>query len=242
MAKKDPYNANLKIEYVPISSVKPYANNARVNDDAIPSLKASIKNFKFSNPISVDGDGVVIYGHSRLIAAKALGMATVPVIRRTDLTEKQVKAYRLADNKISEMSSWDFDKLDRELDAIASMDGDDALSLGELGFPEIDDDAFGGEDTAPAVAGATAPVGGGDAQPAAIGGASGDSGVAGTLPPELQGHDLRRVEQEKIDVEAKTNLERVIIVYPRERMHEVAAMLGLKAVEKVVYHFDELHS
>lgn len=109
------YNARLKIEYVPIDSIRPYERNPRKNEQAVPPLKESIKNFKFSQPITVDGEGVVIIGHTRLLAAKALEMKEVPIIRRTDLTKAQVKALRLADNKIQEKSGWDFDFLDQEL-------------------------------------------------------------------------------------------------------------------------------
>ena len=122
------YNADLKIEYVPIDDVKPYGNNPRRNEAAIPALKESIKDFRFSQPISVDADGVVITGHTRLLAAKSLGMETVPVIRRADLTPEQIKALRLADNKVGELAEWDFDALKVEMDGISDFD------LSALGF------------------------------------------------------------------------------------------------------------
>lgn len=132
-------NAELKIEYVPIADVKPYEGNPRVNDAAIPALKESIKDFRFSQPITVDADGVVITGHTRLAAAKALGMETVPVMRRTDLTPEQVKALRLADNKVAELSEWDFDKLKVELADIPSLDmASLGFDLGELGLADAD--------------------------------------------------------------------------------------------------------
>jgi site-specific DNA-methyltransferase (adenine-specific) len=132
-------NAELKIEYVPIADVKPYEGNPRVNDAAIPALKESIKDFRFSQPITVDADGVVITGHTRLAAAKALGMETVPVMRRTDLTPEQVKALRLADNKVAELSEWDFDKLRVELADIPSLDmASLGFDLGELGLADAD--------------------------------------------------------------------------------------------------------
>ena len=122
------YNADLKIEYVPIGDVKPYENNPRKNEAAIPALKESIRDFRFSQPISVDADGVVITGHTRLLAAKALGMETVPVIRRSDLTPEQVKALRIADNKVGELAEWDFDALKVELNGLPDFD------LTALGF------------------------------------------------------------------------------------------------------------
>lgn len=122
------YNADLKIEYVPVGDVKPYENNPRKNEAAIPALKESIRDFRFSQPISVDADGVVITGHTRLLAAKALGMETVPVIRRSDLTPEQVKALRIADNKVGELAEWDFDALKVELNGLPDFD------LSALGF------------------------------------------------------------------------------------------------------------
>lgn len=122
------YNADLKIEYVPVGDVKPYENNPRKNEAAIPALKESIRDFRFSQPISVDADGVVITGHTRLLAAKALGMETVPVIRRSDLTPEQVKALRIADNKVGEIAEWDFDALKVELNGLPDFD------LTALGF------------------------------------------------------------------------------------------------------------
>lgn len=116
------YNADLKIEYVPIETIYPYDNNPRINKGAIPALKESIKGFRFSNPITVDGNGVVISGHTRLEAAKALGMKKVPIIKRVDLTEEQAKALRLADNKVGELSEWDFDKLKIELGEMPTFD------------------------------------------------------------------------------------------------------------------------
>lgn len=122
------YNADLKIEYVPVGDVKPYENNPRKNEAAIPALKESIRDFRFSQPISVDADGVVITGHTRLLAAKALGMETVLVIRRSDLTPEQVKALRIADNKVGELAEWDFDALKVELNGLPDFD------LTALGF------------------------------------------------------------------------------------------------------------
>lgn len=116
------YNADLKIEYVPVGDVKPYENNPRKNEAAIPALKESIRDFRFSQPISVDADGVVITGHTRLLAAKALGMETVPVIRWSDLTPEQVKALRIADNRVGEIAEWDFDALKVELNCLPDFD------------------------------------------------------------------------------------------------------------------------
>lgn len=113
----------------------PYENNPRINDGAVDAVAASIKQFGFKVPIVVDSNGVVVTGHTRLKAAKKLGLGSVPVIVADDLTPEQVKAFRLADNKTGELAQWDIDKLDIELDGIADID------MGDFGF-DID---LGGE-------------------------------------------------------------------------------------------------
>jgi len=112
----------LKIEYVDINSIKPYENNPRHNEEAIPYVMNSIKEFGFKNPIIIDKNNVIIAGHTRLESAKRLGMKEVPIIHADDLTEEQVKAFRLADNKVAEKSLWDYTKLDEELDNILDID------------------------------------------------------------------------------------------------------------------------
>ena len=109
---------NEQIVYIGIDELVPYENNPRVNDEAVQYLVASIKAFGFRQPIIVDEDNVIICGHTRLMAAKELGMDSVPCIRVTDLNEEQKKAYRLADNKTAEMSTWDWSKLEQELGSI----------------------------------------------------------------------------------------------------------------------------
>lgn len=117
----------MKIENLNVESLKPYQRNARKNDKAVRYVKQSIRDFGFKVPILVDADNVVIAGHTRLKAAKALKLPTVPCIRVTDLTEDQVKAFRLADNKVAEVSEWDEDLLKIE---VADIDFD----LGSFGF------------------------------------------------------------------------------------------------------------
>lgn len=92
-----------------------YENNPRHNEAAIGKVAASIEAFGFKVPIVIDKDNVIIAGHTRRKAAERLGMQTVPCIIADDLTEEQVKAFRLADNKTSEFAEWDFEKLDAEL-------------------------------------------------------------------------------------------------------------------------------
>lgn len=114
-----------------ISSITPYENNPRTKEHSAEMLKKSIQKFGFLVPIVVDKNGVVIAGHSRLEAAQALGMEEVPTIKAEDLTEAQAKALRVVDNKTQELSRWDFDLLDRELQGIKDLD------MGEFGFVEL---------------------------------------------------------------------------------------------------------
>lgn len=110
----------------------PYERNPRKNDDAVDAVALSISSFGFKVPIIIDSNNVIVAGHTRLKAAQKLGLSTVPVIRADDLTEEQVRAFRLADNKVSEAASWDFEKLEAEL---ANIDMDMSL----FGFLDPED-------------------------------------------------------------------------------------------------------
>lgn len=105
----------IKIEYLPIESLKPYENNPRKNDDAVRYVMNSIKEFGFKVPIIITKDKEIVAGHTRLKAAKRLKLETVPCIVADDLTPEQIKAFRLADNKVAEFAEWDFDVLSEEL-------------------------------------------------------------------------------------------------------------------------------
>lgn len=115
---------------VPIGDVKPYERNPRHNDGAVDAVKASIQEFGFRGCILVDASMTVIAGHTRLKAAKALGMKEVPVEIADDLTEDQVKALRLVDNRTAELSGWDWTMLDQELDSIADVDMSEWFDIG----------------------------------------------------------------------------------------------------------------
>lgn len=108
----------LKVQYWPIDDVKPYPNNPRNNDDAVEYVANSIREFGWQQPIVVDTDGTIIAGHTRLKAAKRLGMETVPVVVADNLTPAQVNAYRLADNKVAEAATWDMEALSVELEGL----------------------------------------------------------------------------------------------------------------------------
>lgn len=112
----------LEIKYIPIDEIIPYKNNPRINEDAIPYVKNSIKEFGFKVPIVIDKNNVIVAGHTRLKASRELNIKEIPCIIADDLTEEQVKAFRLADNKVSEKSQWDFGKLDEELESILNID------------------------------------------------------------------------------------------------------------------------
>ena len=113
-----------------IDDIKPYENNPRNNDDAVDAVANSIKEFGWQQPIVVDIGGVIIAGHTRYKAAQKLGLKTVPVVVAKDLSEEQVKAYRLADNKSGELADWNFSQLNEELKGI------DDLDMTEFGFDE----------------------------------------------------------------------------------------------------------
>lgn len=112
----------MKVIMRSVNDVIPYENNPRVNDKAVEAVAASLKEFGFKQPIVVDSSGVIVVGHTRLKAAKLLGMDKVPVVVADDLTDEQIKAYRLADNKTAELAEWDFGKLQDELDALKDVD------------------------------------------------------------------------------------------------------------------------
>lgn len=108
-----------------LGDVKPYEKNPRKNDDAVKYVAESIKQFGFKVPIVIDKDGVIVAGHTRYKASKQLKLKEVPCIIASDLTEEQIKAYRLADNKVSEQAEWDTELLEVELDEIVDIDMSD---------------------------------------------------------------------------------------------------------------------
>ena len=94
-----------------VNEIKPYEKNPRHNDEAVKYVANSIKEFGFKNPIIIDKNNVIIAGHTRLKASIYLNLESVPCIIADDLTEEQVKALRIADNKVSEMSEWNYEVL-----------------------------------------------------------------------------------------------------------------------------------
>ena len=117
-------SAPLAVEYRPAAALIPFAKNARTHSDAqVAQIAASIREFGWTNPILVDGDNGIIAGHGRLLAARKLGMATVPVIELAGLSEAQKRALIIADNKLALNAGWDNELL--------------GLELGDLGEPRL---------------------------------------------------------------------------------------------------------
>jgi len=110
----------MQIDHLPLSDITPYAKNPRKNKKGIAAVKRSIEEFGFTQPIIVNGNLVILCGHTRYEAAKALDLETVPVIIKTDLTPQQERAYRIADNRVSEETDWDKWKLRSEFSELFS--------------------------------------------------------------------------------------------------------------------------
>lgn len=135
----------MKVEDMKLSELKPYEKNPRKNDRAVEPVANSIKEFGFRVPLVIDKDNVIVTGHTRYKAAKKLGMETVPCIKADDLSDEQIKAFRLADNKVGEISEWDTELLDLEC---ADLFADSNINLELFGFlndgnaDEPDDDEY----------------------------------------------------------------------------------------------------
>ena len=108
-----------------IEEIKPYEKNPRKNDSAVEQVANSIKEFGFKVPVVIDKDNIIVCGHTRYKAAQKLGLDVVPCVVADDLTDEQIKAYRLADNKVSELAEWYIDLLGEELDGIFDIDMSD---------------------------------------------------------------------------------------------------------------------
>ena len=119
---------DLTIIYRDLSELIPYDRNPRNNEAAVGPVAESIRQFGFKCPIIIDGNDVIVAGHTRLLAAKKLGLDKVPCVVADDLTEEQIKAFRLADNKVSELAEWNADLLGEELKEITDID------MSEFGF------------------------------------------------------------------------------------------------------------
>ena len=114
-----------------LTNIKPYDRNPRIIPQAaVDAVARSIQAFGFRQPIVVDGNGVILAGHTRYKAAQQLGMAEVPVVWQTDITDIQARGYRIADNKVAELSAWDRDALDAEVRELADLGDIDICAVG----------------------------------------------------------------------------------------------------------------
>lgn len=122
----------MQIQHIALSELTPYDKNPRLNDNAVPKVAKSISKFGFKVPLVIDSNNVIVAGHTRFKAAQSLGLDAVPCIVADDLSPEQIRAFRLADNKVAEFSEWDFTALHEELESLADLD------LQDFGFANID--------------------------------------------------------------------------------------------------------
>lgn len=226
----------MKIVEKKISEIKEYENNPRNNDNAVDKVAASIKEFGFKIPIIIDKNNVIVCGHTRVKAALKLGMKTVPSIVADDLNDEQIKAFRIADNKVSEFSTWDFEKLEKEL---AGLDFD----MSGFGMDKASFDRSFESMRQPAPSPTQAPVAPSvqSAAPAAVYEAPEIDDVdESVLPEELQGVNIIPDELPKTGIEGQTITERIIITYKKEQKELLEQKLGID-ISKVIYTFEELN-
>ena len=125
----------MNIQTLPLKDIHPYARNPRKNDEAVKGVAASIREFGFLVPLVIDQNHEIVCGHTRYKAAQSLGIKEVPCVVADELTEDQIRAFRLADNKVGEMAQWDMDLLPLELQGIM-------LPMTDFGFQAISDEDF----------------------------------------------------------------------------------------------------
>ena len=124
----------MNVKEINIKDIRPYEKNPRKNNSAVAYVAESIKQFGFKVPIIIDKNNVIVAGHTRYKAAKKLGINTVPAIIADDLTDEQIKAFRLADNKVAEQAEWDIDLLNEELEEIFDID------MTDFGFEVLEEE------------------------------------------------------------------------------------------------------
>lgn len=129
----------IKFEYIDIDRIKPYPNNPRINNGAVEAVANSIREFGFLVPVVVDKNNVLAAGHTRLKAAERLGIKSIPAVRADDLTEEQIRAFRLADNKTQEQADWDWTALEAELNELN-------IDMTQFGFEEFSDFTLNADD------------------------------------------------------------------------------------------------
>lgn len=188
----------MQIEYVSIDSIKPYERNAKKHpDEQVEHIANSIREFGWQQPIVVDKDGVVVIGHGRLLAAKKLGLNEVPIVKAEGLTETQIKALRIADNKTNE-SSWDNELLTVDLKEIFQ-----EIDMTDLGFGDFELSVL-------------------------------------TEDFEPTPYDDEEIEQYSDNGDKFLAKKRVIITFDEGQEDEIAKILGLDEIKKVVYDAKEI--
>ena len=125
----------MNIQNLSLTDIRPYARNPRKNDEAVKNVAASIREFGFLVPLVIDANHEIVAGHTRYKAAQSLGLKSVPCVIADELTDEQIRAFRLADNKVGEMAQWDMDLLPLEL-------ADITLPMADFGFEVISDEDF----------------------------------------------------------------------------------------------------
>ena len=227
------------IEELSIESVRPYEKNPRKNDKAVDGVAESIK-----QPIVIDKNGVIVAGHTRYKAALKLGFDTVPCVRADDLTQKQIKAYRILDNKLNELASWDFEMLGEELETfefdfepfdveIPTFDWEDFLDVEENGNhqpttkPEetVSDNSTSSIVSSPHTS---------SELPSQNPGESAESTADESL------NEISSSEEEGQYAGQTQNRKRIVILYPEERSKELAEFFGLQSLEKGFYDVEEI--
>lgn len=218
----------LKIEYVPIEDIKPYSNNAKLHPaEQIEQIKSSIQQFGFNDPVAVWHDEIVEW-HGRLIAATELGIDNIPIIRLDSLTDEQRRAYALVHNKLTMNSGFNFDLLQIELENIS-------FDMSEFDF-EIDDKEWtpieGHNPNNPPVIPHQEPV----FTPNGV-----MTGNAGGVDPYLpEGYNDDEIQEYTDRQEEYVVKKRIIITYLPEKEQELADMLHLQEISKILYDLDEL--
>jgi len=129
----------MNIQHLPLGELHPYERNPRKNDNAVPAVAESIRQYGFLVPLVITADHEIVAGHTRYKAAHSLGLETVPCVVADELTEEQIKAFRLVDNKVAELSEWDVDLLPLELADLADL----AVDMSAFGFDVVAEDGFG---------------------------------------------------------------------------------------------------
>lgn len=232
------------IEDIPISAVKPYEKNPRKNDKAVDGVAESIKQFGFKQPIVIDKNGVIVAGHTRYKAALKLGFDTVPCVRADDLTQKQIKAYRILDNKLNELASWDFEMLGEELETFEFDFEPFDVEIPTFDWQEFTDvEKYGNlpplktEETVSKNNSVSNVISSQSSTPASNVISStnlGESSVS--IVNESPNEDSA---PEVYDCLSQ-NRKRLVISYPEERSKELAEFFGLQSLDKEYYDIEEI--